>query len=430
MINFAVMTPDQLKTLLEQAEQAAHDNEPALAVEHFGHLIAESTTMATDPAVREMRLRALAERGRLLGEMGHQEQALASFNQYYLEAGTSQHAVEALALLGDQYSQMGQHAKALEANQEALQLAEALNYTGGRANALMRMGWTQLSLGRVEESLTSLNKAYSLFTQVEDPLGQLRSVNRIGIARLRQGEIDKAILAFQRSLELGRQIGDRETAIDLGNLGECYQLLFDMEQALVYHQEGLAIAERIKLVGVEVDLCRNLGVDLYYLGRVEEGVEHLRRALRLGEEMDRPDAMCQAFYSLALAEVELGEMADARQHGEALKKLAEQTNARGYLADALHILGLCHEQSGEKTVAEQLWQQGLFLAHETNRRMLLWQLHAALSRISANPALKDVHNRIAAEVIQQIAFPIGDEELKQKFLHAPAVRDVLSKAAN
>jgi hypothetical protein len=80
-------------------------------------------------------------------------------------------------------------------------------------------------------------------------------------------------------------------------------------------------------------------------------------------------------------------------------------------------------------VAEQLWQQGLFLAHEANRRMLLWQLHGALSRISNNPALKDVHNRIAAEVIQQIAFPIEDENLKQTFLNAPAVRDVLRKAA-
>jgi tetratricopeptide (TPR) repeat protein len=423
------MNADQLNTLFEKANQAAHDNEPSLAIEYFGKLLAESVSRQDDAAVKEMRLRALSVRGQLMGEMGDQEGALASLNQYYLEAGTSQQAVEALALLGDQYSQMGQHSKALEANQEALQLAEALNYTGGRAHALMRMGWTLLSLGRVEESLASLNKAHALFKQVEDKLGQLRSVNRIGIARIRQGEIDKAILAFNRSLELGREIGDRETAIDLGNLGECYQMLFDMEQALVYHQEGLAIAERIKLTGVEVDICRNLGVDLYYLGRVEEGVEHLRRALALSEEMDRPDVISQALYSLAIAEVELGEVAVAREHGQRLKELAEKTNARGYLADALHILGLCHERDGERVVAEQLWQQALFLAHETNRRMLLWQLHGALSRISNNPALKDVHNRIAAEVIQQIAFPIEDERLKQTFLNAPPVRDVLRKAA-
>lgn len=423
------MNSDQLNTLLEKAHQAALDNEPSLAIEYYGRLLAESASQQEDAAVKEMRLRALTARGQLMGELGDQEGALASFNQCYLEAGSSQQAVEALALLGDQYSQMGQHYKALEANQEALQLAEALNYTGGRAHALMRMGWTQVSLGRVEESLVTLNKAYALFKQVDDKLGQLRSLNRIGIARMRQGEVDKAILAFKRSLEIGREVGDRETAIDLGNLGECYQMLFDMEQALLYHQEGLAIAERLKLTGVAVDLCRNLGVDLYYLGRVDEGLEYLRRALALSEEIDRPDALSQALYSLALAEVELGEVTAAREHGQRLKELAEKTNARGYLADALHILGLCHERDGERAVAEQLWQQALFLAHETNRRMLLWQLHGALSRISNNPALKDVHNRIAAEVIQQIAFPIEDENLKQKFLNAPAVREVLRKAA-
>jgi tetratricopeptide (TPR) repeat protein len=422
------MIPDQLTSLFEQANQAAQNNERPLAVEQFGMFLAKSVPYQDDPAVKEMRLRAWAERGRLMRELGDQEGALASYNQSYLEAGTSQQAVEALALLGDQYSQMGQHLKALEANQEALQLAEALNYTTGRAHALMRMGWTQIGLGRLEESLTSLNKAYSLFQQVEDKVGQLRSINRIGLAHMRQGQIDKAILALNRSLELSWEVGDRETAIELDNLGECYQLLFDMEQAMRHHQEGLAIAERIKLTALEADLCRNLGVDLYYLGRVEEGVAYLRRALFLGEEMEQPDVICQVLYSLAVAEVELGEVTAAREHGQRLKELAEKTNARGYLGDALYVLGLCHEQNGERAMAEQLWQQGLFLAHETNRRMLLWQSHSALSRISNNPSLKDVHNRIAAEVIQQIAFPIEDENLKQKFLNAPAVRDVLWKA--
>ncbi|MCI0398001.1 MAG: tetratricopeptide repeat protein [Chloroflexi bacterium] len=416
---------ETLQRLLQQASAAAQNNEPALAVQFHSDLLAQSAGYGDNPAIKELRLQALARHGQLLGELGDQEGALASLNQYYLEAGTSQQAVDALALLGNQYSRMGQQLKALAVNQEALQLAVALNYTGGRAQALMHIGWTQLGLGRTEEALVNLNKAYALFSQINDQVGQMRSVSRIGIVHMSTGEIDKAIAAFKLSLNLGRGVGDRETAIDLGNLGECYQMLFDMEQALACHQKGLAIAERTKLQVVSVDLCRNLGLDLYYLGRIEEGLAYLRRALTMSEEIERPDLHTQALYSLALAEVEQGEVDAARQHGQQLKALAEATNARGYLAYALHILGLCHEKERDWVAAEQAWQQAVFLAHETNWRALLWQLHAALARIASNPALAGIHKRIAAEVIQQIVEPIEDEALKQKFLAAPPVQAIL-----
>jgi tetratricopeptide (TPR) repeat protein len=415
---------ETLQQLLQQAVTAAQNNEPALAVKFYDDLLAQSAEN-NEPAVNEIRMEAISQYGQLLGELGDQDAALAKLNQYYLEAGTSKQAVDALALLGNQYSMMGRQLKALDVNEEALQLAMALNYTDGRARALMYRGWTQFSLGRAEEALTNLDKAHALFKQIDDNVGQMKSSSRIGIVHMGEGALDKAITAFELSLNLSREIGNREMAISLGNLGECYQMLFDMEQALIYHQEGLAIAERTQLQAVKVDLSRNLGVDLFYLGRKDAGLSYLQRALSMSEEIERPDLRYQTLYSLALAEVEQGEIDEARKHGQALRTMAEAHNARGYQGYALHILGLCHEKEGDFVAAEQVWQQAIFLAHETNWRVLLWQLHAALSRISSSPALADIHNQIAAEVIQQIIYPIEDEALKQKFLSAPPVQAVL-----
>jgi tetratricopeptide (TPR) repeat protein len=420
---------DTFQELLNQAKIATQNNEPTLAVQIYQNLLSKSSD-SDDPAVIDVRLTAFAQYGQLLGELGDQDGALDLLNQYYLEAGTSKQAVDALALLGNQYSMMGRQLKALEVNDEALQLAVALNYTDGRARALMYRGWTQLSLGRTEEALANLTKAQALFRQINDKLGQMQSASRIGIIYMSDGALDKAIGAFEISLKLAREVGNRETAISLGNLGECYQLLFDMEQALIYHQEGLVIAERTQLQAVTIDLCRNLGVDLYYLGRVDAGLSYLRRACDMSETIERPDLRYQALYSLALAQVEIGEMDAAREHGEALKTLAEANKARGYVAYALHIIGLCHEKAGDFVSAEQAWQQANFLAHETNWRVLLWQLHAGLSRISSSPALSDIHNQIAAEVIEQIIYPIEDETLKQIFLSAPAVQAVLSGSSD
>jgi hypothetical protein len=83
--------------------------------------------------------------------------------------------------------------------------------------------------------------------------------------------------------------------------------------------------------------------------------------------------------------------------------------------------------AGNLTTAEELWQRALFLAHETENRVLLWQLHAALAQIAQQPNLAAVHNRIAAEVIQQIAEPFTDASLKAGFLEAGPVTAVLNQ---
>jgi hypothetical protein len=107
-----------------------------------------------------------------------------------------------------------------------------------------------------------------------------------------------------------------------------------------------------------------------------------------------------------------------------LRTLAESRNSRTHLADAYHALGAYQQRSGNHSQAEQLWQQAIFLAHESDKRRLLWRLHADLANISTNPALTDVHRRIAAEVIHQMAYPIEDEALRQKFLNAPFIKAI------
>ena len=72
-------------------------------------------------------------------------------------------------------------------------------------------------------------------------------------------------------------------------------------------------------------------------------------------------------------------------------------------------------------------QEALFLAHETGRRMLLWQIHAALSEIAPNKALANVHDRIASEIIIQILDPVDDEALCQTFQKAPPVRAIFER---
>jgi tetratricopeptide (TPR) repeat protein len=417
--------------LIEQAEAAVARSDFDAAVERYEELLGETLTFAANPAYQVLRLKALRERGRLLDLLSQREASLASYEQYYLEASHTHYVVDALILIGNQLQYMGHYQRALDAFQEAQQLARAFNNVAGRAHAFCGVGVVQSALGRMDESLDALQTAQALFEQIGNKVEQIRAWNRIGVAYIRKGEIDKAIHAFLTCRHLVDEIGDHDpTALTAGvnalnNLGECYQTLYDMEKAVFYHRRGLAIAEGKDLLSQATDLYRNLGVDLFHLGRVDEGLAYLYHALRLSDVTNQPDMKLQTLYSLALAELDFGNLEKGLEHALALRALAEEKNTRGYQADALHAVGLYHQKKGERLMAEQVWQQALFLAQETGRRTLLWQLHAVMANIADSPALRDVHYRIAAEVIQQIAFPIKDDALCLNFLNARPVRQIL-----
>jgi tetratricopeptide (TPR) repeat protein len=414
--------------LLHQAQEAQANEQYGLAIHLYEVLLGQIGQEISDPPLKEMRLTALREQGQLWHRLGNQNASLERFGRYYLEVGTSRRAIDALSLIGRQHSQMGQHQKALGAHREALQLATALNDTEGRARAYSGVGWALWGLGRLEEALSNLDKALALFGQLHDSRQQRRVWNLLGITYLDMGKIDKSIAAYEAALALAPETLDTwDRAIFLGNLGESYQCLFDMEQALVYHKKAMRLAEMIEAPSAVADICRNIGVDLVYLGETERGIEHLYTALTLSEETGQPDIKMQTLYRLVLAELGCGNVTTAQEHATALHQLAEAGQATGYLADAYHALGLCHQYLQDEKSARQLWQQAILIAHEAGKQMLIWQLHAALANIAPTPELAAIHQRMAAEMIEQIVYPIEDEALRRKFLKAEPIQAVLSK---
>jgi hypothetical protein len=168
---------------------------------------------------------------------------------------------------------------------------------------------------------------------------------------------------------------------------------------------------------------------LCYLGRVEEGLNYLHQALAISRELNHHDVELQSLYSLALVELDYGQPQNGGDYAQKMFEMAQSAGAKGYIAQAQHASGLFQMKQGSKFLAQQMWQEAMFLAHETNQRMLLWQLHEAMAGAAASPELAAVHYRIAAEIIEQIAYPIEDEGLKETFLNAPRVRSIRKVAA-
>ena len=421
------MNRTELTQLLAEAKEARRNFDYFRAVALYSAILDGTDAETTDTAVKVIRQNALQEAGLVQRWLGNQDVTLACYEQLQQEADSGQEQVVALTLLGMQYGRMGEYEKALELHQQARKLSDTLNFTKGRALTYQGVGAVLAFQGRYDEATSRFQKARSLFDQIGDIEELFSTWNWLGIVQARQGKVDKAIASFEHALYFARQIGVVQSAIALGNLGEAYQHLFDMEQALTYHEEALALLKKAELPPQEIDARRNMGIELCYLGQTEKGISYLEDALFTSRMYSEQDLELQTLYSLALMELNIGETDKAYKHALALQEAAQAHRMRGYQAQALHVVGLCHQAAGERVEAEQVWQQALFLAHETGQQALLWRLHAALAAISDNPALAATHNQIAAEVIDQIIYPIEDETLRQTFLNAPEVTAVLQQ---
>lgn len=422
------MIPSTHDQQIEHARQAAQDGRFWDAVEQYTEILATTDPQTDDSSLKNNRLICLKERGDLLSELGEQLAALAAYEQYYLESGSSQHAVEALVLIGNRSRGLGQFGRSHTACQEALDLATALNYTPGRAKALAALGSTCLVEGNVSQAASYLNQANALFEQLNDIYGQVQSNNQMGIAHATTGRLHPAIRAFQKSISLARRVNRRSSLVAaLNNLGECYQLLYATELALSCHREGLALAQEANFRLLEADLCRNLGLDLAQQQQWAESESWLQHAHSLALEIKAPEIYLHTLYAQARVAYQQGKLNEGAFAEKLLAATSEPGQSRWHRANGLYASGLFCQLAGDRAAAEEMWQQAIFLAHETENRVLLWQLHAALAQIAQQPTLATVHNRIAAEVIQQIAEPFTDEALKLQFLEAPAVTAVLTQ---
>jgi tetratricopeptide (TPR) repeat protein len=391
--------------------------------------VAQTNGERADTAVSPIRLAALAAHSRLLIQLDDYETGLEAAERYYAEAPDYDHKLAALLRLGANAFHAGYYRRALTGYQEAEQLAERHDDEVGRAKTRTAIASVYSHQGRLEEAIAYFQEAMACFARRQMWEAETAVCNRLGLAYQKRGQLDKAIVCQQRYLEMVETLPQNSaypTMTALNNLGESYLMLYDTETALHYFRRGLALAKTSVRWEIIAELNRNIGAAHCRQNQVTTGLPHLYRALSLSRQYGIANIHLQALYSLALGELQAGNTAAGGEHGRALHQIALEKDLAVHQARALHVLGLYHQQHGDREEARAAWEEALFLAKETEQRFLRWQLHADLGRFVRKPALRQVHLRLAAEIIHQIAAPIEDPAARQTFLAAPPIQAVLT----
>ena len=208
-----------------------------------------------------------------------------------------------------------------------------------RARAALELGQQLSHRGQLEASVLRFELAADLFT--DDPGRRAEALNWLSDAWFRLGDFESQEGVLWQALEAADRAGStRWAATAWNNLGVSYSARGQPSAALHAYERCLELRQRLDHPPGIAATRHNLGVLQLLLGRVDEGLEELRRAEALTRPLGDPVATGETLASIAWGRV---------LQGRPLAALEGYDEAVGILdgADAWHDLAIVLEQRSQ-----------------------------------------------------------------------------------
>ena len=310
-------------------EQAQALYAPREAVTHFTRAIDAARQSGISPPRTYVRARAQAYE--VLGDFDH---ARGDYEIALDRAGHSANRADewqSLIDLGFLW-QSREWVRAGAYFERAYDLARSLEETALIAQSLNRIGHWRSHGGQVREALSDHQQALERFRELNDRRGMAQTLELLGRDSYILGEVVQGVAYCERAVPIQRELDDRQGLVntltslnlrlrfDTEVMGEMdlSQLAKQSEMASeIAHSCDYRVGEAAALEESAVSLCR--------AGQYGRGLEHLRRALSIAEEIEHTEILTGVHHAWG-SEFYLGLLAfaEAREHLEAARAAAQE----------------------------------------------------------------------------------------------------------
>ena len=160
-----------------------------------------------------------------------------------------------------------------------------------------------MSLGNNTLALRCFQEQLERARELKDAMGEAQAFGNMGITRMNLSHFEEAIGNFEsqlKSLEKGEgKAGSvREKARVLGNLGDCYSVLGQLQQSVRCHEQFLAMALQSRSVRDQDRAYRGLGTSHRNLGNLQDALVCFEKRLVISHDLSDPAATAAAYGEL------------------------------------------------------------------------------------------------------------------------------------
>jgi tetratricopeptide (TPR) repeat protein len=237
----------------------------------------------------------------------------------------------------------GDFAAALEVYEQAREAASSQDECD---KADLNIAMVRLQMGDARGGEEGLRE---LLLRAPDARTAFHAAYNLACSLRRQGRYDRALSYARRAMERARAIGSPDLLAPVHNLlGNVHLNQNYLDEALVEYEAALALR-----LGQSTDtrfsraiLEENIGYCLILKRRVDEGLEHLRRALTLADETGDRRCRAECLQDLCYAHLMEGRIDEAVADGERALQVAIADDFSDIAENCHYLLGELGSRSG------------------------------------------------------------------------------------
>lgn len=265
---------------------------------------------------------------------------------------------------------------------EALKLAQEINYKPGVAEALHNLGSYNYYIGEIDSSKLYFNKSLKIFTALQDARGQAKVNMGLGNLLYSNGNYEEALEVFETNVQLYK--GAIADSLSLGtcykNIGEIHYDKGNNKIALINCIKSLHLLEKLKdpkytpITPLYLADTKNLlaAIELK-LGNYKKSIQYNQEALKTYQENNDKHFSASALIDIGASYHELKEYKKAIDYFDKALLLTKEINSFTLQAVALQSLGKSYREMNQFKKAKSLFEESLFLVEKSNVKYGIYQ---------------------------------------------------------
>ena len=281
--------------------------------------------------------------------------------------------------------------EAIRYGEQALNLAERINFPGGQAYALKSIGMGHYFQGNFIDASVTWQLSMGIFQSMNDKLGVANMLNNLGAVHFNQGDDTKAIEYYLESLKVSEELDDTlRIATATVNIGAVYfnkRATYDL--ALKYYLQSLPLSEKLGDNDAIGTCAVNMGEIYLAREQVDSALFYFEKALNAYQK-SKSGNVPYALNSIGKVYATKKDYQKAINYQKQAFELAKANNAKLETSQSLLGLASTYKQQGNVSLAISSFHEAQSIAKEINAVYQMKDAYEGLAECYSK--VNDFHN--------------------------------------
>jgi signal transduction histidine kinase len=347
----------------------------------------------SDTATQNSHLRMSLEIYNAIGDSSGKAKCLQTLGNMLFDRGQTDQALGYLArclrlskLLGDDrlaamcqlnigivHLRRGETAIALKSFTKSRDMAIGTGDQHLAAGCILRIGLTYDRLGRTGEAINALQRAQSMFRQLQSPRGEVQAAIEIATT-MRARQPDEALRLMKEAQELAHRHGlASEEATALFAAGQIYVRRADFAAARKCFLQVRSMIQDGRNNALLSRALHGLGMVNYYAGKLDSALYYTEECLRVARIVDDVEAIRMCYVNIGTYRLVRGEYDAALTSLQEAREMIVSSGVKRESVAVLNTIGLVYQRQGKLSLALKQFLEALTVAEELGDPYLLVQ---------------------------------------------------------